>query len=80
MSTRETRQASAEIEVTPEMAAAGGDEIWGNPSMIEGDRWNDLAAQVYRRMERVRVTEAGAASPDQLPVERYRSTAQGLRA
>jgi hypothetical protein len=42
MSERE-RQASAEIEVTSEMAAAGGDEIWGNPSMIEGDRCNELA-------------------------------------
>ena len=56
------RQARAEIEVTPGMASAGGDEIWGNSSMIESDQCDELAIRVYRRMELERLT-AGAGSP-----------------
>jgi hypothetical protein len=69
MPAQSERQASAEIEVTPEMAAAGGLEIWGNPLMIEGDQCNELAAQVYRCMERARIMAAAAASRARSPAE-----------
>jgi hypothetical protein len=51
-----TRRHVCAIDISPAMAAAGGDEIWGSP-LIEAGECNELAAKVYRRMHEVHMTE-----------------------
>ena len=60
-----SRQASAEIEVTPAMIEAGAQVIFEKPSLCD-DGWEELAELVYCAMEEARlragVCSAGAPS------------------
>jgi hypothetical protein len=57
MSERE-RQASAEIQVTPEMVRAGAHELFCTGYGPGDDRENDIVVKVYRAMESARRAEA----------------------
>jgi hypothetical protein len=65
MPAHRARQASAEIEVTPEMIVAGLTVIYSRPSLCE-DGWDELAFEVYRAMESARRLAAARRSDAQL--------------
>jgi hypothetical protein len=67
-----TRQASAEIEVTPDMVKAGATALFCG-GYEPGDNDGDVAAKVYRAMELVRLAQESGSRAES-PVLRQQST------